>query len=571
MVVSRDTFEIFLTEKEYEMNKKIAVLIISFSLVLGGCSEKTTETISDRKSGQQVFSGMKGQMKATRNLVFEDSVDGVFTSMASPVIAPAESMMSGPLTMNRESYDNIDENGFIASFTSPLSTFSIDVDTASYANVRRLINDGLMPPVGAVRVEEMVNYFTYGYPEPKGKDPMRITIEAGPSPYNKDYKLVQIGIRAKDIADEDLPPSNLVFLVDVSGSMDAPNKLGLLKKSIKMLTSTLGKDDRVSIVVYAGADRVVLEPTSGDEKKKIDNAIEQLTSGGSTHASRGIITAYKLARQVFIPGGNNRVILASDGDFNVGVTSRGELQKLIEKQKKSKVYLTVLGFGSGNYHDDTMEVLADKGNGNYGYIDSLLEAKKILLKERGATLFTLAEDVKIQVEFNPARVGAYRLIGYENRKLNNEDFRDDKKDAGEIGSGHTVTALYELIPAGHKDIPKVDKLKYQQVTSGKNDDELMTVKLRYKPKGTDSSREIASVLNRVENDFEKMSGDFRFASAVAGFGMLLRESDHAGDYDWEKCLETIKNSRGSDPEGYRAELFRLVEMAGLMQKDKERQ
>ena len=355
-----------------------------------------------------------------------------------------------PPEMNTESYTPNRENGFINVGNDPLSTFSIDVDTASYSNIRRFIEQGSLPPAGAIRAEEMINYFDYRYPQPE-KEPFSLTLESGPCPWQPQDRLVRIGLQAKDIAKQDLPPSNLVFLIDVSGSMSSPDKLPLLKKAMALLVDQLDGRDRVAIVAYAGwrpggpaADR------RRSRKRSCWPPSTAFESGGSTHASRGILTAYELARQTFMPGGNNRVILASDGDFNVGITNRDELERLIEDQRRSGIYLTVLGFGKGNYHDDTMEILADKGNGNYAYIDSLLEAKKVLVKEMSGTLFTLANDVKIQVEFNPARVAAYRLIGYENRALADEDFNDDSKDAGEIGVGHRVTALYEIVPAGAK-------------------------------------------------------------------------------------------------------------------------
>ena len=439
---------------------------------------------------------------------------GAMDSMAMVMAEPSAIPPYATGQWNRESYDAVKLNTFINCRNDSLSTFSIDVDTASYANVRRFVASGSLPPAGAVRTEELINYFSYDYKEPGGSKPFSLSAEVGPSPYNSDYQLVRIALKARDIDKDKLPPSNLVFLVDVSGSMGQPNKLPLLKKSLKMLVKRLNSSDRVSIVVYAGADRIALQPTPGNEFEIISKALDELQSGGSTHGSQGIITAYQLAHQAFMPGGNNRVILASDGDFNVGVTSRGELQKLIEQQRQKGVFLTVLGFGIGNYHDDTMEVLADKGNGNYAYIDSLLEAKKVLVKEMSGTLFTLARDVKIQVEFNPAQVGAYRLIGYENRALADEDFKDDSKDAGEIGVGHSVTALYELIPANHPDIPEVDQLKYRRVAllPSNTPQELLTVKLRYKPKGEQSSRQInlsvAGNMKRLENT----SNDFRFAA-----------------------------------------------------------
>lgn len=497
-----------------------------------------------------------GKLKASRvmgaHLPTAPGVDGV--AMFTP-------------TWNTESYFSNSENGFINVGNDPLSTFSIDVDTASYSNIRRFINQEIMPPIGAVRIEEMINYFSYSYPQPSSKHPFSVTTELGPCPWNDSHQLVRIGLKGKSIDTKKLPPSNLVFLIDVSGSMSAPNKLPLLKQSMKMLVKQLGKDDRVSMVVYAGNDCIALEPTAGSEQQKIFTAIDTLGAGGSTHASSGIVTSYRLAEQVFMPKGNNRIILASDGDFNVGTTSRGELQKLIEEKRESGIYLTVLGFGMGNYHDDTLEILADKGNGNYGYIDNLLEAKKVLVKEMSGTLFALARDVKIQVEFNPEKVGAYRLIGYENRILADEDFNDDKKDAGEIGVGHTVTALYELVSAGSNDMPSVDPLKYQQVKSGTNaktSHELMTIKLRYKPMQTNQSTLLTSIVREAAIDLNNTSNDFRFAASVAGYGMLLTGSELSGKIDYQQVLTLAKGAKGADVEGYRAEFIRLVEMTQLL-------
>ncbi len=465
----------------------------------------------------------------------------------------------------RESYDAITENPFISTLNDPLSTFSIDVDTASYANVRRWLTGGNLPPVGAVRIEEMVNYFSYHYPEPENS-PIGITTELGPCPWQPANKLVRIGLKAHDLEPKNIPPSNLVFLIDVSGSMNDDNKLPLLKQSMLMLTNELGAEDKVSIVVYAGADRVVLPPTSGDKKEQIRQAISTLSSGGSTHASSGILTAYQLAKQHFIRNGNNRIILASDGDFNVGVTSRGELERLVARERESGVFLTVLGFGMGNYHDDTMEILADKGNGNYSYIDSLLEAKKVLIKQRAGTLFTLAKDVKLQIEFNPARVGGYRLIGYENRALADEDFNNDKKDAGEIGAGHTVTALYELLPVGSPAIPRVDPLKYQTISqSANNSSEVLSVKLRYKPIGKNESLLLTETVTDNNKIFESTSDDFRFAATVAGFGMLLRHSSQVNQLTYTQLIKMARKSRGTDDEGYRAEFIRLLEISELLQ------
>ncbi|WP_319587372.1 VWA domain-containing protein [uncultured Desulfobulbus sp.] len=467
-------------------------------------------------------------------------------------------------TWNRESYNANQENGFINAGRDPLSTFSIDVDTASYANVRRFVNGGNLPPVGAVRIEEMINYFSYDYPAPTGSELFALSAEVGPSPFHSGYQLARIGLKARDLVKEQLPPSNLVFLIDVSGSMQDANKLPLLKQALPLLVRQLGARDRVAMVVYAGGDSVVLPPTPGNRQQEILAAIDRLRAGGSTHASGGLRTAYQLARQGFMAKGNNRVILASDGDFNVGVTSRDELQRLIEQERQGGIYLTVLGFGMGNYHDDTMEILADKGNGNYAYIDTLLEAKKVMVKEMSGTLFALANDVKIQVEFNPARVGAYRLIGYENRALADEDFRDDSKDAGEIGVGHRVTALYELIPADHEAIPLLDPLKYQAVQPApdRGAKEWMTVKLRYKPLREHSSRLMSLPVSEVAT--KQTTADFRFAAAVAGYGMLLTHSEHLGSFSWEQCLEMARSGRGFDVEGYRAEFYRLVEASQLL-------
>ncbi len=533
-----------------KIKKQLAPLVLI--LALAGCSESNKATEYHVKSA----------MNASPIMLAESMAPGI----PMPMVAPTDELAEPKPDWNTESYNALTENGFISTANDPLSTFSIDVDTASYSNIRRFINQGTMPPVGAVRIEEMINYFSYSYPQPENSHPFSVTTELGACPWNDSHQLVRIGLKAKDIDKKNLPPSNLVFLIDVSGSMSAVNKLPLLQQSMKMLVKQLNIEDRVSIVVYAGNDSVVLEPTAGSEQQKIIAAIDALGAGGSTHASSGIITAYKLAEQTLMPEGNNRIILASDGDFNVGTTSRGELQKLIEEKRKTGVNLTVLGFGMGNYHDDTMEILADKGNGNYAYIDSLLEAKKVMVKEMSGTLFALASDVKIQVEFNPAKVGAYRLIGYENRALADEDFNDDKKDAGEIGVGHTVTALYELVPVGAAGLPLVDPLKYQKVQSAldsANTDELMTIKLRYKPAKQDKSVLLSAV---VTDDVDQNStSDFRFAASVAGYGMLLSGSKQAGSLNYDQLLSLAKGAKGDDAEGYRAEFIRLVEMTQLLQ------
>lgn len=468
---------------------------------------------------------------------------------------------------NTEEYDLIEENPFKQVTVSPLSTFSIDVDTASYSNLRRFLSQKTLPPVDAVRIEELINYFTYDYPQPEGNNPFSLTTELSQAPWNPKHQLVSIGIQGKRLQTEELPPSNLVFLLDVSGSMNNANKLPLLKSSFQLLVNELGEQDRVSIVVYAGAAGVVLPPTPGNEKDKILSAINNLEAGGSTAGGQGIKLAYELAKQNFIPSGNNRVILATDGDFNVGLSSDAELVRLIEDYRERGVFLTVLGFGMGNLKDSKMEQLADKGNGNYAYIDNLLEAKKVLVSEMGATLLTIAKDVKIQVEFNPAKVQAYRLIGYENRQLRDRDFNDDTKDAGELGAGHSVTALYEIIPTGVEsdvNLPEVDALKYQQNTvdaAAYNSDELMLVKLRYKAPDENESKLIEQPIIAKEVSLANASNNLKFAAAVAEFGMVLRDSEYKGSASFDEVLKLAKESQGVDLEGYRAEFIRLVEKA----------
>ncbi len=469
---------------------------------------------------------------------------------------------------NTEAYDHIVENVFLGVATNPLSTFSIDVDRASYSNVRRFINQGHRPPKDAVRIEELINYFTYDYPDPNGDHPFSITTEVTDAPWNPIHKLVRIGIQGERVDTRDLPPSNLVFLLDVSGSMQSPDKLPLLKASFRMLVNELRPQDRVAIVVYAGAAGLVLPSTPGDEKGKILDAIEALEAGGSTAGGAGIVLAYKVAHENHIDGGNNRVILATDGDFNVGASSDAEMVRLIEQKRQQGTFLTVLGFGTGNLKDAKMEKLADHGNGNFAYIDNLMEARKVLVTEIGGTLLTIAKDVKIQVEFNPTRVQAYRLIGYENRLLANEDFNDDRKDAGELGAGHSVTALYEVIPVGvtsRFEIGGVDPLRYQSPgtrtpTSGSQ--ELLFVRLRYKQPDGNESRLIEQPVRDV---LAEPSSDLRFAAAVAGFGMILRESEYCGDWTLSEVVRLARGAIGEDAQGYRAEFVRLVEAVNSME------
>jgi Ca-activated chloride channel family protein len=463
---------------------------------------------------------------------------------------------------NTEEYGHKDENPFLAVSAHPLSTFSIDVDRASYSNVRRFLLDGQAPPADAVRIEELVNYFPYDYAEPTGDDPVAIHTEVAPAPWRPQHRLLRIGLQARRIDTRGLPPSNLVFLIDVSGSMDEPNKLPLVKASLTMLVNTLRPADRVAIVVYAGSAGLVLPSTSGDDKAKILEAIDRLEAGGSTAGGAGIKRAYDEAVANFIRGGNNRVILATDGDFNVGVSSDGELIRLIEDRRTTGVFLTVLGFGMGNLKDSKMEQLADHGNGNYAYIDNLLEAKKTLVHELGGTLFTVAKDVKVQVEFNPAQVRAYRLIGYENRLLADEDFTDDTKDAGEMGAGHSVTALYEIVPVGVETdvtIRVPDSLRYQTVRGPRGGGtELGFVKVRYKQPDGDRSRLLT---HPVSGESGTPSPEFRFQTAVAEFGLLLKGSAYRGSASYEAVIATSRASLGADPEGYRAEFVRLAQAA----------
>ncbi|MBS2210480.1 von Willebrand factor type A domain-containing protein [Carboxylicivirga mesophila] len=468
---------------------------------------------------------------------------------------------------NTENYASINENGYKQVTQQPLSTFSVDVDRAAYTNVRRFLNSGQMPPHDAVRIEEMINYFDYEYEAPADDQPFAVKSELAVCPWNTGHHLLKIGLKGREIEKDNLPPSNLVFLIDVSGSMSSNNKLPLLKSSFRLLVNELRPEDHVAIVVYAGAAGVVLEPASGRDKKTILAALDKLEAGGSTAGGAGLKLAYKLAKEHYQEHANNRIILATDGDFNVGVSSNAAMEELVEKERDSGIFMTVLGFGMGNYKDDRMEIIADKGNGNYAYIDNLQEAQKTLVSEFGGTLFTIAKDVKFQIEFNPAKVLAYRLIGYENRLLNDEDFNDDTKDAGEIGAGHTVTALYEIIPVGAKDskewIKSVDKLKYQKqkepvVTAS---DEWLTLKLRYKqPNGSKSQLMERPVSGPVKR-FEKASDDFRFAAAVAGFGMLLSDSQYKGDLDYETIRAMAKAARGEDEQGFKAEMIRLVKTA----------
>jgi Ca-activated chloride channel family protein len=502
------------------------------------------------------------------------SITGSVTSMQGKSLGGTHGNGYYKSDFNTEEYDHIAENNFHKVTDDPLSTFSIDVDAASYSNVRRFLNSNQLPPADAVRVEEMINYFHYDYPQPLKEDPFSINTEISSCPWNANHKLVMIGLQGKKIPAENLPACNLVFLIDVSGSMQDPNKLPLVKSSLKLLVEQLREQDKISIVVYAGNAGLVLPASSGSNKTKIKEAIDQLEAGGSTAGGAGIQLAYKTAKENFIRNGNNRIILCTDGDFNVGVSSNGELERMVEKERESGVFLTVLGYGMGNYKDSKMQILADKGNGNHAYIDGESEAKKVLVNEFGGTMFTIAKDVKLQIEFNPSRVQGYRLIGYENRLLNKEDFNDDKKDAGELGSGHTVTALYEIIPVGVDDefLKKVDELKYQKKaksSKASGSDEMLTVKFRYKePSGSESKLIEHPVIDK-EIAFDHTSENFRFAASVAEFGMLLTDSKFKSNASFAHVIQTAKNAKGKDSEGYRKEFITLVRKADNLKGNEE--
>lgn len=495
---------------------------------------------------------------ATKNEMYKNFSEKEMNDKLKPI------QIIQPTEPNNEDYDAFVENAFESPKTAPLSTFSIDVDNASYTNVRRFINNGQEVPKDAVRVEEMVNFFKYTYPQPQDQNPFSINTEVSESPWNAKNRVLKIGLQGKNIPTNDLPASNLVFLVDVSGSMSEPNKLPLLKQSLKILVNELRNKDKVAIVVYAGAAGLVLAPTSGDEKKTIIDALENLNAGGSTAGGAGIELAYKIAAENFIKNGNNRVILATDGDFNVGSTSNSDMEKLIEEKRKSGVFLTCLGYGMGNYKDSKMETLADKGNGNYAYIDNIQEANRFLGKEFKGSMFAIAKDVKIQIEFNPKQVQAYRLIGYENRKLRPEDFKNDAIDAGELGSNHTVTALYEIIPVGVTSDylnQQPDALKYTTVPESTNNyaGELATVKFRYKKPDGNKSIEMVKVIENKSVSLEKSSDDFKFSTAVAWFGLKLRDSKLITNKSSEDILKLAKQGTTNDSEGYKAEFIRLIE------------
>jgi Ca-activated chloride channel family protein len=536
------------------------------AIALAGCS---AGTLGDRENEAFVDADKAmGEQSASTTVVDAMAPPPALPSAVAGLAAVAvaeryeRDRIEGDPGFNTEAYSGFDDNPFLAVAGNPLSTFSIDVDRASYANVRRFLREGRLPPRDAVRIEELVNYFTFDDPSPAGDSPFAVQTELGAAPWRPGHLLLRVGLKARAVDTDRMPASNLVFLMDVSGSMDSPDKLPLLKQAFALLVNELREQDRVAIVVYAGAAGVVLESTPGDRKERILSAIERLQAGGSTAGGQGIRLAYDIARQNHIDGGNNRVILATDGDFNIGASSDAEMMRLVEEKRTQGTFLTVLGFGTGNIKDSKMETLADHGNGNYAYIDGVAEARKVLVHEMGGTLLVVAKDVKLQIEFNPAKVRAYRLIGYENRLLAAEDFNNDAKDAGELGAGHSVTALYEIVPVGADtdvEINGTDPLRYRTEAAPAGDsDELAFVKLRYKAPDGDRSRllEVA-----VEDGAITSSTDLTFAAAVASFGMLLRESAHAGSATFDSVLALARDGRGDDESGYRAGFIEMVEAA----------
>jgi Ca-activated chloride channel family protein len=538
---------------------------LAIVLIVGATTETVTVTgsapVVDANNAKAVtggvFAGVRGGMEAAPPPPQAPAAEPAFRGSGTG--APRAG--GAPTRFNTEAYDKIDDNQWTSPANKPLSTFSIDVDTASYSNVRRFLHRGQLPPKDAVRLEELLNYFTFDYPQPRDGSPFSVTTALAEAPWNPRHRLALIGLQGKRIDSSRTPPRNLVFLVDVSGSMQTPVKLPLVKSSLAMLARNLTSRDRIAVVVYAGAAGLVLPSTRGDDTPTIFEALGRLQAGGSTNGAQGLRLAYQTARDHFIPGGINRVILATDGDFNVGVTNQGDLIRLIEEARDGGVALTVLGYGMGNLKDSTMEKLADKGNGNYAYIDSLSEAQKVLVEQAGGTLVTIAKDVKLQIEFNPKHVVAYRLIGYENRVLQDRDFNDDRKDAGELGAGHSVTALYEIVPAGVKiDMPGVDPLRYQTTSAAQSEihaDELMAVKLRYKQPDAEVSQ-LRTFTVRARRD---MAPELGFAAAVAEFGMLLRDSEFKGTSSYAQARNLATRFKGGDSHGHRAEFIRLIGLA----------
>jgi len=545
------------TRRNQAFYRTVTLCLLLVAMILGGCSEK--EFVKKEKAALIATTEVPEPLP-----VMASKMDVMAEMQYLPRIAMNQP--SSPMDFNTEAYDRVNENTFKDVLKDPLSTFSIDVDTASYANVRRFLNNGTLPPPDAVRIEELINYFSYDYPQPTGSAPFSFTTELTDAPWHAGHKLLLVGLQGVKIPTQKLPPANLVFLIDVSGSMNQANKLPLLIKSFKLLVEQLRPQDRVAIVVYAGQAGLVLPATSGKDKRRILAALEGLRAGGSTAGGEGIQLAYRIAGENFIKRGNNRVILATDGDFNVGASSDADMERLVEQKRNNGVFLSVLGFGMGNYKDSKMQKLADTGNGNYAYIDSLLEAKKVLLTQFGGTLMTIAKDVKLQVEFNPAKVKSYRLIGYEKRMLATEDFADDCKDAGELGSGHRVTALYEIVPADGTSTNR-QELTYQTVQvkdSARNHPELATIRFRYKKLDQAASTELVRTIPAAASTLDRAGKNVLFAATVAEWGMLLRNSEHKGNAQYSRVLSLARKAKGVDSEGYRAEFIRLVEISELL-------
>ena len=539
-------------------------LWIAAALMVVACGDPSHR----HNSGEKV-----SVINSTPDEVIEEDVE--ITSNEAALMEPSANatskmiLSSPPQQRNAETYKEIKENSFVAVAQQPVTTFSADVDRAAYANVRRIIGYGQIPPKDAVRIEEMVNYFDYDYPAPEegSASPLRVSPELAPAPWNPNHLLLRIGLQAKKIDLAKAPPSNIVFLIDVSGSMDEENKLPLLKSSFKMLLGQLRPDDKIAIVTYANGTKVALPSTSVKDKEKIIKVLDNLYASGGTSGGRGIQLAYEQAQKSFIKNGNNRIILATDGDFNIGINNTTDLEKFIEKQRESGIYMSVLGFGIGNYRDDMAETIADKGNGNYAYIDNITEAKKVLVNELSGTLFAVAKDVKLQLEFNPKYVKEYKLIGYENRMLANEDFTNDKKDAGEIGAGHTVTALYELVPSDGK-VAQSLRYQSQELNEKGKGNELGFLKIRYKdPKVKDAkSVEITEPLVFNKKALKETSTDYRFAASVAEFGILLRDNSNKANATYDQVIELAEGAIGKDPEGYRKEFVRLVKSVKMLPK-----
>ena len=541
-------------------------LCIAAALMVAACGDPSHR----HNSGEKV-----SVINSTPDEVIEEDVE--ITSNEAALMEPSANATSKmilsspppPQQRNAETYKEIKENSFVAVAQQPVTTFSADVDRAAYANVRRIIGYGQIPPKDAVRIEEMVNYFDYDYPAPEegSASPLRVSPELAPAPWNPNHLLLRIGLQAKKIDLAKAPPSNIVFLIDVSGSMDEENKLPLLKSSFKMLLGQLRPDDKIAIVTYANGTKVALPSTSVKDKEKIIKVLDNLYASGGTSGGRGIQLAYEQAQKSFIKNGNNRIILATDGDFNIGINNTTDLEKFIEKQRESGIYMSVLGFGIGNYRDDMAETIADKGNGNYAYIDNITEAKKVLVNELSGTLFAVAKDVKLQLEFNPKYVKEYKLIGYENRMLANEDFTNDKKDAGEIGAGHTVTALYELVPSDGK-VAQSLRYQSQELNEKGKGNELGFLKIRYKdPKVKDAkSVEITEPLVFNKKALKETSTDYRFAASVAEFGILLRDNSNKANATYDQVIELAEGAIGKDPEGYRKEFVRLVKSVKMLPK-----